>query len=140
MNTFVQNILQFGPLASFFGAFLLILSYQKKHEIEHTIKKGKVTEGTVIEIREHQSRGFAPVVEFKTQNGLYKHYSSSFRFSCRYFVGQKVKIYYYIYRSRREFALEDDTPGTLPESLLKWGVVLCLIGMPMLIIKVIGLF
>jgi hypothetical protein len=136
-----------GPLPSLIGTYCLILSYSKNHEIEHTLKKGKTFEGTVTEMidgtdhlpSEKAYRGKAPKVEFRTQNGSYKHFSITYRKNNHYQVGQKVKIYLYLYKSRRKMALEDDEPGTLPITLLKWGIGLCLIGYPLLFSKLGGL-
>ena len=136
-------MLFFGPFLALIGTYLLILSHKKKHEIEHTIRKGLSTEGTVIEIRENPGKslesnmpeGYAPVVEFTTINGKYHHHSATFRSPCNYYIGQKVKIYYYFYKSRKEMALLDDDPGPLPKILFKWGILFCAIGYPILLAK-----
>ncbi|NOT35793.1 MAG: hypothetical protein HOP11_00275 [Saprospiraceae bacterium] len=148
MNSILSILGTLGPILSLIGTYCLILSYTKKYEIEHTIKKGKVAEGKVIEMREDPDhspsdisyRGVAPVVEFRTDNGLFQHISTTYRKSSTYEVGKMVTIYYYHYKSRREMALVDDEPGTLPGTLLKWGIILCVIGYPILISKLGGLF
>lgn len=88
-----------------------------------------MAEGTVVELRENPTnvdgggKEYTPVVEFRTDHGLYRHHSSTYKFPTPYHLGQKVKIYYYIYKSRYEFALEDDEPGTLPDRLKWWGII-----------------
>lgn len=148
MTHILNIIITIGPILSLIGTYCFILSYSKFNEVEHTIEKGKVAEGTVIELRDDPDyirsdmayRGKAPVVEFRTQNGLYQHFSTTYRKNSPYVVGQKVKIYYYFYKSRHEMALADDEPGTLPKTLLKWGIVFCGIGYPILLSKLGGLF
>lgn len=148
MSPTLNFLTTLGPIISIIGTYLLILSYQKKNEIVHTIQKGLSTEGTIVEIKTYKNdssgsnvkEAFAPVVEFTTINGKYLHFSPTFRSPSRYEIGQKVKIYYYFYKSRREMALADDVPGTLPNTLLKWGVIFCIIGYPVLIFKMSGLF
>jgi hypothetical protein len=148
MNTILNFLNTLGPILSLIGTYCLILSYDKAHEIEHTIKKGKIAEGTVIKMREdpHHApsdmdyRGVAPVVEFRTVNGLYQHFSTTFRKNSPYEVGQTVKIHYYSYKSRMEMALIDDETGTLPKTLMKWGIIFCAIGYPIILSKLGGLF
>jgi hypothetical protein len=148
MNTILNFIGSLGPLLSLIGTYCFILFYTKSHEIEHTINKGKVAEGKVIEMRDDPDhtpsdmayKGKAPVVEFKTQNGLYHHYSTTYKKNSQYEVGQSVMIHYYKYKSRMEMALPDDETGTLPKTLLKWGIIFCVIGYPILLSKLSGLF
>ncbi|MBK7233060.1 MAG: DUF3592 domain-containing protein [Saprospiraceae bacterium] len=139
----LENILSYLVFGlSLIGVYLLILAYQKKHEIEHTLSKGKMAEGTVVELRENPTnvdgggKEYTPVVEFRTDHGLYRHHSSTYKFPTPYHLGQKVKIYYYIYKSRYEFALEDDEPGTLPDRLKWWGIIFCIFGLPLLLYKI----
>lgn len=125
------------------GVFLLILAYQKSNEIEHTRSKGQLAEGLVIEMRDEagnpvesfNNHALAPVVEFHTPNGKFIHYSSTFQNPSPYKVGQTVKIYYYIYKSNRHFALEDDQTGLLPGKLFRWGIVCSAIGFPFIVMK-----
>jgi hypothetical protein len=148
MTTILNFVMSLGPILSLIGTYLLILSHSKSHEIEHTLNKGKVAEGKVIKMREDPDhtpsdmdyRGVAPVVEFRTVNGLYQHFSTTYRKNSPYEVGQTVKIYYYKYKSRMEMALIDDQTGTLPKTLLKWGIIFCAIGYPILFSKLGGLF
>ena len=148
MDSMLNILNTLGPLLSLIGTYCFILSYSKSHEIEHTINKGKVAEGEVIKMREDPDHspsdmdyhGVAPVVEFRTVNGLFQHFSTTYRKKSPYKVGQTVKIYYYHYKSRMEMALEDDEPGTLPKTLLKWGIIFCAIGYPILFSKLGGLF
>lgn len=87
MTHILNIIITIGPILSLIGTYCFILSYSKFNEVEHTIKKGKVAEGTVIELRDDPDyirsdmayRGKAPVVEFRTQNGLYQHFSTTYR-------------------------------------------------------------
>ena len=148
MTTILNFVMSLGPILSLIGTYLLILSHSKSNEIIHTISKGKVAEGTVIELRDDPNHinevskniGQAPVVDFHTVNGWHRHHSTTYRYPSRYEVGQKVKIYHYLYKSRHEMALEDDEPGTLPKTLLKWGIIFCVIGYPILFSKMGGLF
>ena len=148
MTTVLNFLMSLGSIISLIGTFLLILSYDKSHEIEHTISKGRVAEGTVIKLRDDtnhvddmsKNKGKAPVVDFHTVNGWHRHHSTTYRYPSRYEVGQKVKIYHYLYKSRHEMALEDDEPGTLPKTLLKWGIIFCAIGYPIFFSKFGGLF
>ena len=148
MTTILNFVMSLGPILSLIGTYLLILSHSKSHEIEHTLNKGKVAEGKVIKMREDPDhtpsdmdyKGVAPVVEFRTVNGLYQHFSTTYRKNSPYEVGQTVKIYYYKYKSRMEMALIDDQTGTLPKTLLKWGIIFCAIGYPILFSKLGGLF
>ena len=148
MNTILNLLGTLGPILSLIGTYCLILSHSKNNEIAHTLSKGKVAEGTVIKMREDPDhtpsdmdyRGVAPVVEFRTLNGLYQHFSTTYRKNSPYEVGQTVKIHYYSYKSRMEMALPDDETGTLPKTLLKWGIIFCAIGYPILLSKLGGLF
>jgi hypothetical protein len=148
MTTILNFLTSLGSILSLIGTFLLILSYTKSHEIEHTIRNGREVEGTVIELREDpdqsdlrsEVKAKAPRVEFRTINGLYRHSSTTYRYPSPYEVGQKVKIYHYSTISRNEMALADDEPGTLPKTLLKWGLIFCAIGYPILLSKMGRLF
>ncbi len=117
------------------GTYCLILSYQKQHEIQTVLSKGIKTTGTVVEIRQDPSgnSGDAPVVEFNYPNGSYRHYSTTYVLPCAYSVGQQVEIWYLFRKSNRTAALSDDQPGTLPKTLLKWGILLCLLSYPEII-------
>jgi hypothetical protein len=148
MHTILNFLGTLGPILSLIGTYCLILSHSKNNEIAHTLSKGKVAEGTVIKMREDPDhlpsdmdyRGTAPVIEFRTVNGLYQHFSTTYRKISHYEVGQTVKIHYYSYKSRMEMALPDDETGTLPKTLLKWGIIFCAIGYPILLSKMGGLF
>lgn len=148
MNVVINTLTSLAPFLSLIGTYCFILSYSKSNEIAHTLSKGKVAEGTVIKMREDphylpsdmEYRGVAPVVEFRTVNGLYQHFSTTYRKNSPYEVGQTVKIHYYHYKSRREMALADDETGTLPKTLLKWGIIFCAIGYPMILSRIGGLF
>lgn len=130
-------------LAALIGVYGIILSYQKKQQIANTISNGKLAEGTVIELRKNEgdwlaagdAGGFAPVVEFKTPNGLFRHYSNTYSLPSKYEVGQVVELYYHSYRSIKNFTLIDDKPGPLPGYLLKCGLLLCAMGVPVVLYK-----
>lgn len=141
---FVEGILYpIGPYFFLIGAFLLIFAHQKNNEIAHTISKGQVADGLVIELRDESGNNIesynnhpvAPVVRFQTINGIYIHYSSTYQNPSPYKIGQTVKIYYYIYKSISHFALEDDQVGLLPGKLFRWGIVCCSIGFPFIVMK-----
>ncbi len=148
MNIILNIINTIGPLLSLIGTYCLILSYSKSNEIEHAITKGKIADGVVIKMREDPDhspadlayRGVAPVVEFRTVNGFFQHFSLTYKKNSPFEVGKAVKIYYYHYKSRMEMALEDDETGTLPKTLLKWGIIFCAIGYPIVLYKMRGLF
>ena len=80
MNSILTILSNSGPILSLIGTFCLIISYTKSHEIEHTIKYGKVAKGNVIRMSEDPAhdpsdleyRGVAPIVEFRTDNGLFE--------------------------------------------------------------------
>ncbi len=143
MESIEALVFAISPYFTFIGSFLLILSYQKYTEIEHTKSKGLVADGVVLELRDESGKTVeptdnhpaAPVVEFRTDNGKYVHYSTTYQIPSPYKAGQSVKIYYYIYKSIHHFALEDDQTGSLPGRLFRWGVVFCAIGFPVLVIK-----
>lgn len=119
-------------IMAFVGTYCLILSYQKQHEIEKILSKGIKTTGKVVEILQDPSGngGGAPVVEFDYPHGFYRHYSNTYVMPCAYYIGQQVEIWYLFYKSNRAAALSDEQPGTLPQTLLKWGVALCLLTCP----------
>lgn len=145
MESLVKVIQFISPalgIIAFIGTYLIIISNAKKNEIRHTITKGNHTEGTVIEMNTKNENGIqkhAPVVEFHTANGYFHHKSNTYQNPSPYSIGKKVKIYYYIYKSRYEFALEDDTPGTLPGVLLKWGIIFCIVGYPAVFMRLLKL-
>lgn len=130
-------LLQLMPLAAFIGTYLLILANDKSKIVERVKSKGVKTEGTVIEIRDNPDSGGgqAVVVDFVTKNGSHRHYSTHYQNPCPYQVGQKVEVSYYFYKSIREVLLPHEDAGTLPKTLFRWGIILCLIGYPFLIRK-----
>ncbi|MFN0216499.1 MAG: DUF3592 domain-containing protein [Saprospiraceae bacterium] len=117
------------------GTYCLILAYEKQHEIEKVLTRGIKTLGTVTEMRQDASEnaGEAPVVDFTTQNGSYKHFSTTYAMPSAYKVGQQVEIWYYHYKSIRLAALADDKPGNLPKTLFRWGIILCILTYPVII-------
>ena len=128
--------------AALIGTYCLILAYEKQHEIEKVLTKGIKTLGTVTEMRQDPSgnAGDAPVVDFATQNGSYKHFSTTYTMPTPYKVGQQVDIWYYHYKSIRLAALADDKTGSLPKTLFRWGIVLCILTYPEIIRRMITLF
>jgi hypothetical protein len=126
---------------AFIGTYCLILSYQKKHEKNKILTRGIKTLGTIIEIRPDPSgkEGEAPVVEYTTQNGSYRHFSTTYVWPTAYKVGQQVDIWYYHYKSIRSATLADDTSGTLPKVLLRWAIVLCIFTYPEIIRRMVML-
>jgi hypothetical protein len=129
-------------IMAFVGTYCLILAYEKQHEIEKVLTRGIKTLGTVTEMRQDPSgnAGDAPVVDFTTQNGSYKHFSTTYTYPSLYKIGQQVEVWYYHYKSIRLAALADDKPGSLPKTLLRWGIVLCVLTYPEIIRRMITLF
>ncbi len=136
-------IIQWMPLLAFIGTYLLIIAYDKSKMVERVKSKGIKTVGTVVEIRQNpgelfgskEGEGQAPVVDFVTNNGSHRHYSTHYQSPCPYQVGQKVEVWYYFYKSIREVLLADEGAGTWPKTLFRWGIALCLISYPFLIKK-----
>ncbi|MCP1382788.1 DUF3592 domain-containing protein [Runella salmonicolor] len=136
-------IIHMMPLLAFIGTYLLIIAYDKSKIVERVKSKGIKTVGTVVEIRQNpgelfgskEGEGQAPVVDFVTNNGSHRHYSTHYQTPCPYQVGQKVEVWYYFYKSIREVLLADEGAGTLPKTLFRWGIALCLISYPFLIKK-----
>ncbi|MBL7815612.1 MAG: DUF3592 domain-containing protein [Saprospiraceae bacterium] len=135
MNLFDMLPTYISPSFALIGTYCLILANEKQHEIERVLLNGIRTSGTVIEIRQNPSGGLgeAPVVDFKTQTGSHRHFSTTYTSPCAYRVGQQVQIWYKFNKSNRTAALLDDKPGRLPTILFRWGVVLCLLTYPELI-------
>jgi hypothetical protein len=127
---------------AFIGTYCLIIAYEKQHEIEKILTKGIKTFGIVTELRQDplSKEGVAPVVDFTTQNGTYRHFSTTYILPSAYQVGQQVEIWYYHYKSIQLAALADDKTGNLPKVLLYWGVVLCLLTYPEIIRRMMMLW
>lgn len=144
MNPFPYFI-QAMPLVAFIGTYLLIIAYDKSKIVERVMSKGLKAEGTVVEIRQDpgllfgsgESKGSAPVVDFVFPNGSHRHYSTHYQTPTPYYVGQKVEVRYYFYKSIREVLLADEDAGTLPKTLFRWGLVMCLLGYPFLLRKLL---
>ena len=142
MNPF-PYLVQLMPLVALIGTYLLIISNDKAKIVERVTSKGVKTEGTVVDIRKNpgslfsskEGEGEAPVVEFVTNNGSHRHYSTHYQTPCPYQVGQKVEIRYYFYKSIRDVLLANEGAGTLPKTLFWWGIALCFISYPFLIKK-----
>lgn len=143
-------LIQMMPLLALVGTYLLIISYDKSMIVERVTSKGIKTAGTVVEIRQApgplfgsgESKGVAPVVDFVFPNGSHRYYSTHYQTPTPYYVGQKVEVRYYFYKSIREVLLTNEDAGTLPKTLFRWGIALCLIGYPFIIRKMmlLGLF
>lgn len=136
-------LIQMMPLLALVGTYLLIIAYDKSKIVDRVISRGIKTEGTVVEIRKNpgslfsskEVEGEAPVVDFVTNNGSHRHYSTDYQTPAPYHVGQKVEVRYYFYKSIREVILANEGVGTLPKTLFRWGIALCLIGYPFIIRK-----
>jgi hypothetical protein len=136
-------LLQTLPLLAFIGTYLLIIAYDRSKIVERVTSKGVKTEGTVVEIRQDpgplfgsgESKGSAPVVDFVFPNGSHRYYSTHYQNPTPYYVGQKVEVRYYFYKSIREVLLADEDAGTLPKTLFRWGIVMCLLGYPFILKK-----
>ena len=138
---FLNTITPYLQLLGFIGTYLLILSYDRAQMPERVKKRGIKTEGTVIEIRRNpgslfsktEGQGDAPVVDFNTISGSHRYHSTNYITPCSYQVGQKVPVWYYFYKSKQEVILENEDAGSLPRTLLVWGIAFCVIGYPFLI-------
>ena len=123
--------------AALIGTYCLILTYQKKHEIEKILTRGIKTVGTVTEIHQDSlgNTGEAPIVEYDTPHGSkFKHISTTYTMPCAYKVGQEVDIWYYHHKSIHLAALADDKPNEKRiKTLLYCGIVLCLLTYPFII-------
>lgn len=133
------------PVFGIAGTFLVILAYDRKNLVERVKSKGIETEGTVVEMRRNPGslfgaaagEGEAPVVDFTTNWGTHRHYSTNYMPAYPYKVGQKVRLWYSFYKSRRDVALETDVPGIMPAGLFRWGIFFCLLGYPFLLKKLL---
>ncbi|HMQ61940.1 MAG TPA: DUF3592 domain-containing protein [Flavilitoribacter sp.] len=140
---------QWSSILALVGALLLAHAYNRKNYIRNILAKGEETEGRVVEIRRNPGGlfsskggpGEAPVVAYTTVSGnTLRHYSITYVSPCKYRVGQPVRIWYINYKSRREAALPDDQPGSLPRNLFIAGLICFALGAPALISGLMGLF
>lgn len=131
------------------GLVLLFLAWQQWQYYPNILKNGKETGGTVIEMhrdpgaiwRNQEGDGEAPIVEFVDHEGrTHRHVSGTYQWPSHYKVGQKVRVWYIIHKSRREFALADDSRGSTPANLLKIGLLALLLGAPELWKRLSGFF
>ena len=131
------------------GCLLLAHSHNRRYYISNLLKRGIKTEGKVVELRKdpgalpdgREGKGYAPVVEYATVSGnVLKHFSSTYRQTSPYKVGQTVPIWYINYKSIREAALADDEPGDLPKKLFIAGLLLLIIGVPFIVDGISTLF
>ena len=132
---------QLSGLAAVGGFLLLAHAHNRKHLVQNLLRRGRKTEGRVVELRENpQGQGFAPVVEYTTESGsVLKHFSTTYRTPSPYSEGQTVPIWYENYKSRREATLEDDEAGTLPKKLAVTGFLLLLLALPRILSGLTGL-
>lgn len=129
------------PLLALIGTYCLILAYEKQHRVERVLSKGQKTIGRVVEIRPNQSRdGEMVVVDFQTPNGSHRHFSTDYIPVSPYKVGQEVEIWYKFYKSNRAAALPDELPDKRAKAMFRWGIILCISGIPFLIRKLLLLF
>lgn len=149
MNTIIQFLTPVAGLIALIGTYMIILSYEKTHIYDRVRSKGRTVEGIVTEIyqdpgplfgKADDERGFAPIVVFDSHIGNHRYVSTTYQHPSPYKVGDKVKVWYYFYKSRREIALADDAPGDLPSKLLDWGIVFCLLGYPYVLLRLAHFF
>ncbi|MCB9332871.1 MAG: hypothetical protein H6574_17505 [Lewinellaceae bacterium] len=103
----LATLTQVMPVFGIAGTFLVILAYDRKNLVERVKSKGIETEGTVVEMRRNPGslfgaaagEGEAPVVDFTTNWGTHRHYSTNYMPAYPYKVGQKVRLWYSFYKS-----------------------------------------
>jgi hypothetical protein len=131
------------------GFILAFLSWRNLVYYQNVRKYGTKTEGIVIQMRpdpgplfgEAKVGGEAPTVEFTDKQGNKRQYICvCYQDPSPYKVGQKLAIWYYIYRSRQEFALEDDYADRSTATLLKVGLVMMLLGAGVFLKRLSGFF
>lgn len=140
---------QIAMICATVGFIVLFLSWQQHIYYKKVRKIGIETEGTVVAMRpdpgplfgKAEGAGEAPTVEFIDRRGdKHQYISVCYQDPSPYKVGQKVKVWYHLYRSRREYALEDDQPGRGPVTMMVVGLVLFVLGAPELLKRLSGLF
>ncbi|AEE48814.1 DUF3592 domain-containing protein [Haliscomenobacter hydrossis] len=137
----LNSISPYFSFLAFIGTYLLILANDRSHLVGRVKKRGIQTEGTVVELHQNpgplfsktSGEGVAPVVDFTTNGGTHRHYSTHYETPSPYQVGQKVQVWYYFYKSKREVTLADEDGGTLPQTFYRWGIVFCALGYPFLL-------
>lgn len=144
---FVNTISPYLSILAVIGTFCLILAYNRASLPQRVKSRGRTAEGTVIEIRRNpgalfsaqEGEGYAPVVDFEHPNGSHRYFSTYYQSPSPYQVGQKVQVRYYFYKSIREVILEGEENQPQSPVLLIWGICLCLIGYPFIVIKILAL-
>lgn len=148
IESFLDKYANYLAFMAIVGVYLIILSHDRRHYFDKIRSKGKTATGIVTELISHPDAeydktkewGFAPVVTFDHDWGNHRYVSGTYQHPSPYHVGQEVKVWYYFYKSRREVALADDVPGDTPAKLLKWGIIFCAMGGPILLWRISKLF
>lgn len=135
---FLATISYYLPVLAPIGTYLLILAHSKKHLPERVKKNGIESEGTVVEVRKNGRNEYL-VVDFAHRHGTFKHFSNEFASTSPFRVGQKVKLWYYFYKSINEVVVEGEDVGNLPAKFYRWGIIFCIIGYPFVLSKLIQL-
>lgn len=143
----LNSISPYLSVLAFIGTYCIIIYFNNAKMPERVKNRGQVAEGTVIEIRRNpgplfsskEGEGYAPVVDFDYPNGSHRHFSTYYQTPSPYQVGQKVQVAYYFYKSIREVVLEGEENQPQSPTLLIWGIGLCLLGYPFVLIKLFDL-
>lgn len=147
-HTLLQYIMPLVGITALVGTYMIIVAYDKTRIYDRVRRLGRTAEGTVVEVyqdpgpligRSEVSGGYAPIVVFDSHIGNHRYVSTTYRNPSPYKVGDKVKVWYYFYKSRREMALADDEPGDSPGRLYFWGVLLCALSYPFLFMRLFQL-
>lgn len=126
---------------TFAGLLFLGIAWHSGGQTLHILQNGIQAQGIVIDnprrtarINERTSANSrAPVVQFKTQLGEpMTFYSTDYTASVRYEIGQTVDIWY-MPDDPSKATLNEGAIWILPGVFGAFGLVLCLIGLPMLI-------
>ncbi len=135
----IETITKVLPAFALVGTYLLIMAHDRKNLPERVKKNGIETEGIITEISQNNTDSETLVVDFSYPNGSYRHVSNQNTNLTSYKVGQKVKVWYYFYKSKREVIMEGEGVGDSPSKLYRWGIIICLISYPFMIIKLLNL-
>jgi len=143
----INSISPYVSILALIGTYCLIVAYDRSKMPERLRKRGQVAEATVTEILRNpgplfssqEGEGYAPVVEFEAHGSIQRHTSTNYQQPSPHQVGQKVVVRYYFYKSIREVLIDGDEASTASPKLLVWGICLCLVGYPFIIIKLMDL-
>lgn len=143
----LNKISPYLSILAFVGTYCIIIYYNNSQMPKRVKTRGKVAEGTVVEIRRNpgtifssqEGEGYAPVVDFEYPNGSHRHFSTYYQSPSPYQVGQKVQVGYYFYKSIREVLLDGEENQPRPSTLLILGICLCVLGYPFVVIKLFDL-